>query len=184
MSNDELLRTDRLVLRPWRPDEAPELLAIFSLPEVVKWLGDPTPWTSLEQADSAIAEWGEVVDAEGPLGTWAIAPLMTGRPVGWIVLVELPDSEAIQIGWTLHPDATGRGWATEAAAAVLEYGLEAGVTDIWATMWAHNEPSAKVARAIGMHELGVLDDPWYGTDEDPVSLFFNTNPNATPPPRP
>ena len=39
------------------------------------------------------------------------------------------------------------------------------------------EPSAKVARRIGMRELGVLVDPWYGTDEDSYSRMFVARPD-------
>ena len=39
-------------------------------------------------------------------------------------------------------------------------------------MWADNGRSAAVARRIGMREVGVLDDPWYGTEEDPTSRVF------------
>ena len=85
--------------------------------------------------------------------------------------------DEIEIGWYLHPDAVGQGWAAEAAEATIRHGLSNGVERIWALMWRSNEPSAKVARRIGMRELGVLVDPWYGSEQDAYSRMFVARPD-------
>lgn len=171
--------TERLWLRPWHPDEADRLFDIRRRTDVAKWLGDPTPWTERSLAATNIATWNAATLGPGPLGVWAIAAktepdVDRATPFGTVKLGQLPGSDEIEIGWYLHPDSTGQGFAAEAAAAVLGHALSGGVARVWAIMWAHNEPSARVATSIGMDDLGVIEDPWYGTDADPLSRIFRT----------
>ena len=99
-----------------------------------------------------------------------------GVPVGTASMARLPNDDVeVEIGWNLHPDAVGHGWAREAAAAVLARAFEHGLARVWAIMWPHNERSAAVARAIGMIDLGVRPDPWYGEPEFPDSLMFRAD---------
>lgn len=172
------IETDRLVLSPWLVEEAEILLDIRSRPAVAQWLSDPAPWTEIERATRAIEEWHQDIGREPPIATLAVRP--TGAAaVGSVTLARLPgDDVEIEIGWYLHPDATGRGYAQEAAAAMLAEAFQAGVARVWAIMWPHNEPSAAVAGRIGMEDLGVLDDPWYGTPEEPRSRMFRAE-NST-----
>lgn len=168
-------------LRPWRVDEADRLLAIRGLESVAVWLSDPHPWTDIAVPRARIADWQERIVADAPLGVWAIVPddhnrdhgpLRIAEPVGSVQLGRLPDDDEIEIGWYLHPDATGRGYASEAARALLARAGDHGVRRVWAVMWPHNDASARVATAAGMTDLGVVDDPWYGTDEEPTSRMF------------
>lgn len=73
-----------------------------------------------------------------------------------------------------HPDAQGRGLATEAAGGALAHGFAHGVYRIWAIMLPHNEASARVAAAIGLRDLGARSDPGtaHGTPENPESPMF------------
>jgi RimJ/RimL family protein N-acetyltransferase len=161
--NENLLTTPRLVIRRWNKAEAPILLGIRSRTEVARWMADTTPWSQIQQAHDAIFKWNTELDADSRLGTWAIAPIETGTAVGWVSLRLLPgDTHEIEIGWVLDPDATGQGYAIEAAVALLEHAKNMGLKRVWALMWPGNEPSARVARTIGMTDLGVDDDPWYG----------------------
>ena len=176
MDEGVVLATERTVLRPWHPDEAGRLLDIRRRPEVARWLGDPTPWTDLDQAHEAIERWAVRTRAQAPLGAWAIVPNDLGVPVGTASMARLPNDDVeVEIGWNLHPDAVGHGWAREAAAAVLARAFEHGLARVWAIMWPHNERSAAVARAIGMIDLGVRPDPWYGEPEFPDSLMFRAD---------
>lgn len=179
------LATPRLTLRPWEKADAEVLLGIRGDPQIAKWLGSPEPWTHLTQATNEIASWQRQLDADNPFGTWAIVPSKSRdpRPVGSVSLNPIRFGEEIEVGWYLHPDAVGNGWAGEAAAAVIEHGLSSGVRRIWALMWRDNEASAKVARRIGMRELGVLVDPWYGTDQDRYSRMFISRADTQTPPQ-
>ncbi len=75
----------------------------------------------------------------------------------------------MQIGWYAHPDATGHGYTTEAARAVLEYGLAAGLPEIRALTHTDNYPSMRVCDRLGMTYLGITED-WY--DDAPSSHYI------------
>lgn len=160
------LRTERAALRPWRPDEADRLLDIVSRRVVTQWLGKPEPWTRA-QVDAFIA--GNRTTTGVPIRI-AIVPVDTGVPVGTIMLEGVSGDP--QLGWFLHPDAQGRGWASEAGAAMLDVAVGTGEPRVWAGMWPHNTASAAVCRRIGMTDLGRQHDPWYGTIEYPLSRLF------------
>ena len=82
---------------------------------------------------------------------------------------KLPDAEAgeVEMGWHLHPDSWGHGYASEAAEAVLGWGLAHGLPEVYALTHLDNYPSQAVARRIGMEDLGETDK-WY---DGPSSLF-------------
>lgn len=197
------LRTARTTIRHWHPSEVDVLLGIRCIPEVAQWLGDPTPWTDRDQARAHLDRWAESATEAVP-SSCAIVPDDTGVPVGTVTLARMPepgrgavavadcvwlDDHAaatdglggsglggeVEVGWYLHPDAAGNGWASEAAAAMLDHGFAHGLERVWAVMWAHNQPSAAVARRLGMDHLGVFPDPWYGTAEETDSRFFTAD---------
>lgn len=178
-SSTDWATTARLLLRPWRLDEAERLLDIRRRREVAQWLGDPNPWTTIETARAKIASWSEATAEPGLKGVWAITLLDDGQsrsaPLGTVSLGQLPGSDETEIGWYLHPDSGGQGFASEAARAVLSHALRSGIEQVWAVMWPHNEPSARVALAIGMVDMGVIDDPWYGTEAEPTSRIFRAD---------
>lgn len=173
--------TARTVVRPWRPGEAERLLDIRRRPEIARWLSDPTPWTRLTTATDEIEKWSArdegSADTGGGLGVWAIVPTATGVPAGTISLNRLPGDDEVEIGWYLHPDSTGRGLASEAARGALAHGFAHGLPRIWAIMWPQNNASASVCRAIGMADLGVVDDRWYGSEAYPQSRMFRAAPD-------
>jgi RimJ/RimL family protein N-acetyltransferase len=166
----EILETERLVLRPWRHDDAPRLLDILSRIEVMKWLGDGPPqlMKDLDEAHARIDRYAER-SATPPHGIWAIEPKAGGAPRGTAMLVPLPNREdgEVEIGWHLHPDSWGHGYASEAARAVLAHGFGTGLPEILAVTHLGNSASQSVCRRIGMTHLGVVEK-WY---EGPSELF-------------
>lgn len=182
-SNDVAIitQTERLVVRPWRLEEAPRLLDIQSRMEVVKWLGDddPRPMRDLDEARERIAGYWRLSQSP-PLGFWAVEMRGTGRVAGSVLLLTLPEAEhgEVEIGWHLHPDCWGHGYASEAAAAVLAHGLDHGLPEVFALTHLDNHPSQAVARRIGMEPLGVMEK-WYA---GPSMVFRRrrTDPTSAP----
>lgn len=158
--------TPRLRIRDWTVDDAPTVLDIHGRVEVVKWLGDGEPvlMKDLDEARERIGKW--LLRDEPPCGFWAVdvtepGPLQ-GRTIGAVLLVPLPDNEhgEVEIGWHLHPDAWGHGYATEAARAVLAHGFAAGLPEIIAVSHTDNYPSQAVMRRLGMTDRGIVEK-WY-----------------------
>jgi RimJ/RimL family protein N-acetyltransferase len=171
-SGPVLIDTERLRIRDWTLDDAPAALDIQSRVEVVQWLGDgpPNPCTDLDDARARIERWRGRDDP--PLGFWAVevtddGPLR-GRVIGSVLLVPLPNGDGdVEIGWHLHPDAWGHGYASEAARAVLRHGFDGGLEEVNAVTHLTNGPSQAVCRRIGMEHRGVVER-WY---EDPSEHF-------------
>ncbi len=170
-----LLETDRLRIRDWRIDDATVALDILSRVEVVKWLGDGEPvlMKDLDEAVERIGTW--LLRDDPPCGFWAVevtddGPL-AGRLIGSVLLLPLPNGEGeVEVGWHLHPDAWGHGYASEAGRAVLGHGFAGGLAEIHAVTHLTNYPSQGVCRKIGMTDRGVVEK-WY---DDPSQHFTIT----------
>ncbi|WP_183407253.1 GNAT family N-acetyltransferase [Nocardioides marmorisolisilvae] len=165
--------TPRLEIRPWTLEDAPAALAMLSRIEVVQWLGDGDPVLTkdLDEARMKVETWRGRDNP--PLGHWAVevtdgGPLH-GRTIGTVLLLTLPNDEhgEVEIGWHLHPDAWGNGYAPEAATAILERGFSGGIEEIFAVTDLDNVNSMKVCTKIGMEHRGTIDK-WYATP----SQFF------------
>ncbi len=161
-THDPIAETDRFVVRSWRLDEAARVLDIQSRVEVVKWLGDGEPvlMKDLDEARRRIRDYHDR-SLSSPLGIWAIVPRATRVPAGTVLLLELPNGAGeVEIGWHLHPDSHGHGYATEASGLVLARGFEAGLPEIHALTHTDNHPSQAVCGRLGMRDLGVMER-WY-----------------------
>ena len=155
--------TDRLTVRPWRTDEAPELLDVLGREEVTRWLGPShrRPLVTPQEAVARIATYAERTLAT-PLGVWAVVP-HDEPPVGTVLLVDVEGSPGdVEVGWYLHPDAQGRGLATEAAAAVLRHGFDNGLPEVLAVTHDDNTASQAVCARLGMTALTPRERWWPG----------------------
>jgi RimJ/RimL family protein N-acetyltransferase len=88
----------------------------------------------------------------------AVVETATGRMVGELML-QLTDAESRQgeIGWSLHPDAQGHGFATEAARELLRLGFEElGLHRIEAESDARNAASLRVMERLGMRQEALF----------------------------
>lgn len=169
------IETERLVLRPFVDDDASEVLDIHSRLDVIRWLGTqpPIPMATHEEALAWIDGWRTMEGGPYDVGL-AIEIRGTGVSVGAVMIIPLPHAEhdERQIGWQVHPDAAGRGYATEAARAMLDQVFASGLDEVWCDMFADNVPSAKVAERLGLTPLGMVPDPWY---EGESRLFHMTS---------
>lgn len=162
-----MFETERLVVRPWRENEASLVLDMYGRDEVWQWLGaSPRPTTTLDEANERLARWAGLAD--DPFGVWAIALKGSDEPVGTMLLLHLPDADGtptddIEVGWHLHPDHWGHGYATEAARGVLDHARASGITRVVAVVRPDNARSIAVTRRLGMTPVGRTDK-WYGVE--------------------
>lgn len=69
--------------------------------------------------------------ADPRFGRWAVVSRSSGISVGTVILQPLPDGDGeVEIGWHLHPDSWGKGFASEAAGAVLGRGFADGLPEV------------------------------------------------------
>ena len=90
-----------------------------------------------------------------------------------MMVLTLPNAEdgEVEVGWHLHPDSWGHGYATEAATAVIQHGFDAGLPEVYAITHTTNERSQAVCRRLGLDDLGVMEK-WY----DEESRVYRTTP--------
>ena len=160
MARPYLLRTPRLGLRRWRPADMDPFVRMNQDQEVMEYF--PRLWTPAESA--ALVDRIEAHFEEYGYGLYATDRLDSGDFIGFVGLSR-PTFEAwftpcVEIGWRLRRDAWGLGFATEAARAVLHYGMEeAGLEKILSFTAIVNGRSERVMQKIGMTRIGEFDHP-------------------------
>ncbi len=158
-------RTDRLVLRPVRPDDIDRLLEFRNSPAVYRWLMrtvvDPDKFRDLwmktltEPNDhSTVAELDGVVIGTASLEVEDAMGQDGGEPS---VLAEA------HLGYILDPAYAGQGYATEIATELLRIAFEElGVHRAYAGCFADNLASVRVLEKIGMRrEQHGVKDSWH-----------------------
>ncbi|MET8474244.1 GNAT family N-acetyltransferase [Streptomyces sp. NPDC006422] len=158
------IRTPRLLLRRWQPDDDLAPLAdIQADPAVMRRIGDGAP-RSLDGTAEDIERWEDEWDDEG-FGVFAVELLGSGELAGAVGLYvpEAPPEVAGQVAiqWRLGRQFWGQGYASEAAQATLEFALQdRGVDRVVAVADAGDASSAKVLHKLGMERLdgGSEDD--------------------------
>lgn len=168
-----IAETERLIVREWT-DSRPDVqrnYEIYSLEEVTKWLGGGGPLADIAAAEASIQRRMGIYET-GPYGVWAVQVRDTGKIAGSVLLLPLPEpvegdefKDSVEIGWHLHPDSWGLGYATESARAVLEHGFALGLKEILAIAMPGNGPSLAVMRRLGMTHLGRTNN-WFGFEAE------------------
>ncbi|MFE6750896.1 GNAT family N-acetyltransferase [Kitasatospora purpeofusca] len=177
MSATPLFSTERLNARLWQQADAGRAFDTYSRWEVARWLGaTPKALGSPAEVPAVIERWRRR-SADPRYGIWALERKDTGVVVGSVILIPLPDEDGtghgeIEVGWHLHPDSWGHGFATEAAGAALAKGFADGLTEIHAVVRPGNDRSAAVCRRLGMVPQGRTSR-WYGAEFD---AFLATRP--------
>ncbi len=166
-----ILETPRLILRRFTSSEADAAL-IFELnrdPEVLKYLHEP----ALQDTHHAMEILNTIIlpQYEINLGRWATHLKTTNQFIGWCGLKQRPELNETDLGYRFKPSAWGKGYATEAAAATLEYGFEIlQLKTIIGRAHVQNLSSLSVLKKIGMKYIGegIVDDC-------PVKTYEATN---------
>jgi len=158
------VRSERLSLRPLTVDDVDALLAYRSRPDVCRYV--PFEPMTVEVIHQRLAtQWANTdLTDEGQALTLGIDLVGTGELIGDVVLFwHSREHRGGEVGYVVNPDFGGRGYATEAAHAMLRLGFdELGLHRIIATIDDRNEPSAKVARRLGMRlEARLVRNEWF-----------------------
>ena len=162
------IRTERLLLRPFEPGDVDDVWAYQRLPEVarhmlrVPWDRDgAAAFVRLVMAETAITGAGDAL-------TFAVVLPGSGTVIGEISLhVYSLLHLSGELGYAFHPRHQGKGFATEAAEALLRHGFdELGLHRVVAKCSVRNAASARLMERLGMrreaHLIGVrlLNGVW------------------------
>ena len=154
MSACPTLETENLILRPFKDDDVDDYFGVLDSPEVRRWLHIPE---SLDRSDA----WQQMAWFVGQwelrgTGHWALEEKKSGQFVGRAGLhrPERHDWPGVEVGWLLHPDYWGRGYATEAGAVAVRYGFEELQVDkLFSCILPENHRSQAVAKRLGFEFL-------------------------------
>lgn len=152
------IATERLLLRPFRPDDADALYDLRSRPGVTRYLYWPeaTP----EGVREVIAQRLTMTKlaADGDCLVLAVELVGTGQMIGEVDLsLVSTEHRHAEIGAILHPDHQGRGYAAEATTALLDLAFKTlKLHRVTAQTNAGNEASTRAMKKLGMRQEGHL----------------------------
>jgi RimJ/RimL family protein N-acetyltransferase len=149
------LRTGRLLLRGWREQDRAPFAELNGDAYTMRFF--PAPLTSAE-SDAQARRIDEGINSRA-WGLWAVEIPGSAPFIGFVglnpVSFESHFTPAIEVGWRLHRDHWGNGYATEAARASLQFAFdELGCDEVVSFTAAINTPSRRV-----MERLGMRHDP-------------------------
>jgi RimJ/RimL family protein N-acetyltransferase len=146
-----MLRTERLLLRRWRPADREPFAAMNADPEVMRHF--PAPLTRAE-SDAGVDRIEAEFEERG-FGLWALEVAASGEFIGFTGLsvprFEAHFTPAVEIGWRLARPAWGHGYASEAARRALASAFDDhGLTEVVSFTSQSNVRSQAVMRRIGL----------------------------------
>lgn len=164
------IETPRLLLREFVFDDWPAVFAYQNDPRYLRFY----TWTRRREKDvqgfvQMFIDWQK----QHPRSKYQVAIVQKAENylIGNCGIRKMyPYSQMADLGYELHPDYWGRGYATEAAAALLQYGFETlQLRSIWAECISENLGSKRVLEKIGMtfestqrHNM-LIKGQWYDT---------------------
>jgi [ribosomal protein S5]-alanine N-acetyltransferase len=171
MLSNLIFETQRLILKPLLESDLNTLHSIFINPHVKQYLCDDNIW-SLQQVEEMVVE-SQKLFAEKKFGIWLINTKDDQKIIGFVALWYFFDEKQPQLVYALLPEATKKGYATEASTKILDYCFkEFSYRYLIASCDKPNIESKKVAERIGMKEVEEKS-----VDGKPI-LFFKVENSA------
>jgi [ribosomal protein S5]-alanine N-acetyltransferase len=149
------LDTDRLTLRPYTPRDVAEAIAIYANPENMRFIPGGA-WTEQQTAD--LIERFSAHTRDRGYGLLAVRERCSLRLIGHCGLSTIAETAETEVAYLIDRPFWGRGFASEAAAAVVADGFtRAGVTRIIGLTMRENVASRRVLAKLGMTEVGEAE---------------------------
>ncbi len=169
MESYPTLRTQRLLLRAFAPEDAPDVQRLVGDREVARTLPVPHPYED-GMAEEWIASHRPAFEA-GEHVTLAIALREDGALIGCMTLHLNARDRNAELGYWIGAPYWGRGYATEAANEILRYGFEElGLHRVHVSHLGNNPASGKVLQKVGMSYEGTRPEHYerWGEHQDSV----------------
>ena len=152
-----IIETERLILRGHRPDDFADSLALWTDPEVTRFIGGKP--STREEVWSRLLRYAGHWALLG-FGYWVVTEKETGRFLGEVGFADFrreiePSLDGVpEIGWVIAPSSQGRGYATEAVRAAIAWSEEhLGSPRTACIIAPENQPSIRVAEKCGYREF-------------------------------
>jgi RimJ/RimL family protein N-acetyltransferase len=157
----EQLETARLRLRPWGPDDLETLVAWNQNPELMRHMGKLS--FTREETETVFTRFADHWAAHG-FGVWAAEDKESGALVGRVgIAYHRSWPHDPEIGWLIDVPWQGKGLATEAGRACVDYAFgELGFGRVVSICTAENVPSRRVMEKLGFAPWREVDEPVFG----------------------
>ncbi|MCB9046891.1 MAG: GNAT family N-acetyltransferase [Chitinophagales bacterium] len=148
------IETERLILREFQPGDDIGMFTLDSDAEVHRYLGN-NPISSIGQAREVIENVRRQYEKYG-IGRWATIERSSGEFIGWsglkfITTIENGQTDFYDVGYRFIPKYWGKGYATEATNAVLEYAFNTmNLDEVIGTCHEENKASRRVLEKCGL----------------------------------
>jgi RimJ/RimL family protein N-acetyltransferase len=175
------IQTDRLILQPWREQDAVALCPILEAnvahlgPWIPARVSTPAPVRELEQRLAGFAsdfsadkEWRYALHSRDDNQLLGEAALFPRSPTGRVLF---PEADRVELGYWIRSDAAGQGLVSEASRALIA--LAASIREfscVEIRCDARNAPSAAVPRRLGFGLASTVESPSVVPDAPPVQL--------------
>jgi [ribosomal protein S5]-alanine N-acetyltransferase len=151
-----MIETERLILRHWSIEDVPWVAGIYGDPETMKWFGSGVTF-SPEQLTESLKHVIEEYAYAG-LGNHAVVEKESLAVIGHCGVHRGSDGKEGEADWLIARDRWSRGYATEAAVAVISQAFrEANLPGICAVARRENLASIEVMRKLRMSFAGECD---------------------------
>lgn len=147
-----VLESERLILREIIKEDTAGIFACFSNDQVTRYYGQET-LRNLKQAEEFVDFFQKNYNEKRGI-RWAIERKEDKGVIGTIGFnAWLPKHKRAEIGYEIHPDYWGKGYASEAVLKVVSYGFEEmELTRIGAVVFIENEASNRLLTKIGFEK--------------------------------
>jgi RimJ/RimL family protein N-acetyltransferase len=147
-----VIETERLTLRPLSRADLDAWTRFMMDGDARAGLHTPEPATDPAQAEAALDRFVEIAEM------YALIVRETGETAGFVGFVPrtMDWGDELELGWMLLPAHRGRGYATEAARAVMAWAFADGIHRLQATHMTRNPASGRVMQKLGMRHEGTL----------------------------
>jgi [ribosomal protein S5]-alanine N-acetyltransferase len=166
--SSKVLETDRLILRRLSFDDGAFILQLLNDPAWLRFIGDKGV-RNLEDARNYIVTGPMDMYARLGFGLYLTERKSDGAPIGICGLIKRDALEDVDIGFAFLPAFRGKGYAREAAAAVMEHARSAfGLRRLVAITSPDNEASIRLLEKLGLRFEASMS---LADDSHEVSLF-------------
>ncbi len=148
MVNNRLFISERLVLRPLQESDLDTVHSYASDKVITRYMMN-LPNDSLEESrqfiSDAVVQWNSNIPE-----FYEFAIVLNGKQIGGVCLYRTEQWNRGELGWILSAERHGKGYAFEAAKAVIELAKRLNLDSVFARCDARNKPSENLMKRLGM----------------------------------
>ncbi len=167
---NKIIESERLILRELDIKDSESFFKLNSDPLVLKYTGD-VPFSSITAAETFLLNYSDY--KKNGYGRWAVILKETSSFIGWCGL-KLNEENLIDIGFRFFKEEWGKGFATESAKSVIDYGFNTlKLKEIIGRASKNNISSIRVLEKLNMNFW--KEDSFEGVEESVYYRIKNSN---------